>query len=455
MANSYLNKTFSSSGSLTTWTFSAWVKKCKADENGAIFAAYTDGSNHDRIIINSNGTLSWYAYTSGSYVGNKNTNRVFRDINAWYNIVCQWNTTSGTASERMRIWINGVEETSFAAETNPGSSASSNFNNHNRQHIIGSAVGSLSGTAEYFNGYISHAAFVDGQALAPTVFGETDSTSGIWKFKGPSGVTWGTNGVHLKFENSGALGTDSSGNSNTFTVNGNLKQAIDNPSNSYCTMNPLDNYYPGSTFTTGNNSIGTAGSKRSYNTGTLGVSSGKWYWEVKAVSSVTASNGCWIGIASTNATNDGVSSQQTLGYKQYDYGFSSSTGNINTNNSQSSYGSGYGDNDIVGVAMDLDNNKLYFHVNGTYENSGVPTSGSTGTGAVSIQAPSGTLNGVYTPGLGDWWTSGFNVAFNFGNGFFGTTAIASAGSNGNGSLFEYDVPTGYYALNTKNINTYG
>ena len=87
----------------------------------------------------------------------------------------------------------------------------------------------------YFEGYVSHFSVVDGTALAPTVFGETDSTSGIWKFKSPSGVTWGTNGVHLKFENSGALGTDSSGNSNTFTVNGNLKQAVDTPSNVYCT----------------------------------------------------------------------------------------------------------------------------------------------------------------------------------------------------------------------------
>ena len=455
MANSDLTRTISSAGNLTTWTFSAWVKFCEGStQNCGIFSQGSSGDNVTSIFFNhSNGAhrLEWRQYQSGSYTARKTTNRSFNDRSGWYHIVCQWDTTNGTAGDRMKIWINGERETSFESSVDPSSSLAS---------VVNSTTGTMNvgkywDNSNYMNGYMAHVAFVNGAVVAPTVFGETDSTSGIWKFKSPSGVTWGTNGFHLKFENSGAMGTDSSGNSNTFTVNGNLKQSLDTPSNVYCTMNPLDNYYPASTFTTGNNSIGTAGSKRSYNTGTLGVSSGKWHWEVKAVSSVTASNGCWIGIASTNATNDGVSSQQTLGYKQYDYGFSSSTGNINTNNSQSSYGSGYGDNDIVGVAMDLDNNKLYFHVNGTYENSGVPTSGSTGTGAVSIQAASGTLNGVYTPGLGDWWTSGFNVAFNFGDGFFGTTAISSAGSNGNGSLFEYDVPSGYYALNTKNINTYG
>ena len=449
MANSYLNRTPSSTGNRRTFTISAWVKRSRLGSPESHITNINTGNNpYARILFKIDDTLKIEDY-DGNQDTNIITNRVFRDTSAWYHIVVAYDTTQSTASDRVKVYVNGVQETSFSASTYPAQ----NFDTEYNKASAGMEIGRYS--SNYFEGYMSHFAIVDGQQLAPTVFGETDSTSGIWKFKSPSGVTWGTNGFHLKFENSGALGTDSSGNSNTYTVNGNLKQAIDNPSNSYCTMNPLDNYYPGSTFTTGNNSIGTAGSKRSYNTGTLGVSSGKWYWEVKAVSSVTASNGCWIGIASTNATNDGVSSQQTLGYKQYDYGFSSSTGNINTNNSQSSYGSGYGDNDIVGVAMDLDNNKLYFHVNGTYENSGVPTSGSTGTGAVSIQAPSGTLNGVYTPGLGDWWTSGFNVAFNFGNGFFGTTAIASAGSNGNGSLFEYDVPTGYYALNTKNINTYG
>jgi len=452
MANSYLSRTISSSPTNPDkFTISMWVKRSKLGSEQAIMGQYASANFRGKIDFLSDDRIEYIQKNDGNTTANLITTRKFRDTSAWYHLVYQFDTSQGTSSNRIKLYVNGVQETAFDTASYPAQDLDMRLNQASGTLNIGQDGNS----ANYFEGYISHIALADGQTYAPTSFGQTDATSGIWKFISPSGITWGDDGFHLKMENSGNLGLDSSGQTNNFTVNGNLKQALDTPSNVYCTMNSLDNYYPASTFTTGNNSIGTAGSRRSYNTGTLGVSSGKWYWEVKAVSSVTASNGCWIGIASTNATNDGVSSQQTLGYKQYDYGFSSSTGNINTNNSQSSYGSGYGDNDIVGVAMDLDNNKLYFHVNGTYENSGVPTSGSTGTGAVSIQAPSGTLNGVYTPGLGDWWTSGFNVAFNFGNGFFGTTAIASAGSNGNGSLFEYDVPTGYYALNTKNINTYG
>ena len=378
------------------------------------------------------------------------TNRKFRDTSAWYHIVVSFDTTQSTASNRVKVYVNGIQETSFSTSTYPAQNADIRFFS-----ITSVYIGSQGNNSAYFSGYMSHVSMVDGTALAPTVFGETDSTSGIWKFKSPSGVTWGTNGFHLKFENSGNMGLDSSGQTNNFTTNGNLKQALDTPSNVYCTMNSLNNYYAASTFTEGNNTVATANANRSYNTGTLGASSGKYYWEVKAVSNVGSSNGCYIGIASTNPTNDGSSSQQTLGYKQYDYSYASANGNQLTNNSSSSYGNSYTDNDIIGVAMDLDNNKLYFAKNGTWQNSGDPTSGSTGTGAISIQAPSGTVNGVYTPGLGDWWVNGFTVSFNFGNGFFGTTAITSAGSNGNGSLFEYDVPSGYYALNTKNINTYG
>jgi len=452
MANSYLNKTFGTPTDTKKYTMSVWVKRSSLGVQQSI-ARSTNGSDDSHVFtFNSDDSLRWDEYGSSASIGVLKTNRKFRDTSAWYHVVLWYDSANSTAGDRMRMWINGVEETSFATDTNPSINAASAFNKASQPINIGRT--SYGSGGNYFDGYLSHMAFVDGLNVAHTTFGETDSTSGIWKFKSPSGVTWGTNGFHLKFENSGALGTDSSGNSNTFTVNGNLKQALDTPSNVYCTMNPLDNYYPNSSFANGNTYVATAGSKRSYNTGTIGALSGKYYWEVKCVSNVTASNGCYIGIASTNPTNDGSSTAQPLGYKQYDYSYTT-TGNKMTNNTQTSYGNTFGDNDIIGVAMDLDNNKLYFHKNGTYQNSGVPTSGSTGTGAISIQAPSGTINGVYTPGLGDWWTSGFNVAFNFGNGYFATTAITSAGSNGNGSLFEYDVPSGYYALNTKNLNTYG
>ena len=158
------------------------------------------------------------------------------------------------------------------------------------------SIGNGGANNMFFNGYMSHVSFVDGQQLTPTTFGETDSTSGIWKFKSPSGVTWGTNGFHLKFENSGALGTDSSGNTNTFTVNGNLKQSLSTPSNVYNTWN-FNNKYNNMTIANGGTAIAwQQTSSDAWCVGNLAVNSGKWYWEWKAISEHPEANSwCVIG----------------------------------------------------------------------------------------------------------------------------------------------------------------
>ena len=459
MASAYLQRnTTSAASSSTTATISAWVKLSNliGNFNAGIFGTHNDSGDYSaggnsQIGFYNGGLYAWFKDGSNTYYKQESTRR-FRDHSAWYHLVYRFDLTESSSSDRIRVYVNNEEITSWATTNDPPNNVNIQIQKQDRNQRVGT-YNFTGGAFNYFDGSIAHFHLCDGQSYAPTVFGETDATTGIWKPITSPSVSYGTNGFFLKFDNSANMGLDSSNNSNNLTTSGPIIQAKDTPTNVFCTMNPLDNFYQNSSFTNVNNSIGTAGSARSYNTGTLGVSTGKYYFEVKCVSSVTASNGCFIGIASTNATNNGVSSQQTLGYKQYDYGFSSSTGNINTNNSQSSYGNSYGDNDIIGVAMDLDNNKLYFHKNGTYENSGVPTSGSTGTGAVSIQAASGTVNGFYTPSVGDWWTSGFNVAFNFGNGYFGTTAVTSAQSPDDGEgIFEYDVPAGYRAICTKSIN---
>jgi hypothetical protein len=302
---------------------------------------------------------------------------------------------------------------------------------------------------------MSHVAFVDGQQLAPTVFGETDSSSGIWKFKSPSGVTWGNNGFHLKFENSGNLGLDSSGNSNTFTVNGNGRQALDTPSNVYPVWNKLDWGTTYSTLTNGGTTAQSNASAYPPAIATLGVASGKWYWEIKYAAKDGGNDYPIIGITSTQAT----AVNNELGEFANDWGYytNNTTPYYRNNASQTSYGTAYTVGDIIGVALDLDNNKLYFRKNDSaWENSGNPTSGSTGTGAINITDPASTPLGFYFPAV-SYFDGSQRGTFdaNFGSGYFGTTAISSAGSNGNGSLFEYDVPSGYYALNTKNINTYG
>ena len=452
MANSYLSKS-ASSGNSTTFTISAWIKRTVTGTATQIFNAHKADSiaGHTNFGIDSNDRLDLSTWS----VNVLTTNRKLRDTNAFYHVVVQVDSTNSTADDRVKMWINGVQETSFSTRNNPSSSQAFSVNDSASTHTIG-AGNQGSGQNQHFNGYISHFVLVDGSVVAPTSFGETDSTSGIWKFKSPSGVTFGTNGAHLKFENAGALGTDSSGNSNTYVVNGNLKQALDTPSNVYCTMNSLDNHFASSTFTNGNNTVQTTGGNYTWNTSTLGLTTGKWYWEVKYEAKSNADNFNLIGIAERPTE----SSTQFLGGVTAiaNYGYYSDNGGVYAKSgSTTSYGNTYTVGDIIGVALDLDNNKLYFHKNGTYQNSGVPTSGSTGTGAISIDAVSSLTFGQYFVAAGDYGGGSFNVtnSFNFGNGFFGTTAITSAGSNGNESLFEYDVPTGYYAINTKNLNTYG
>ena len=437
MANSYLNRTsIATPSSRRTFTMSAWVKKSDNSNSQGVIWIGSATNNWVQFKFESGTDLRMECRNSGSNVIDLKTNRKFRDVNAWYHILAQVDTTQATQSNRVKLWVNGVQETSFATATYPSQNLDLDTTTEQK-------VGLQHGT-QYFNGYISHAAYVDGSVVAPTSFGQTDSTSGIWKFKSPSGVTWGTNGFHLKFENSGALGTDSSGNSNNFTVNGNLKQALDTPSNVYATLNALqriDDY----NFSNGNNTFTntSTGAHRCVHS-TLSASSGKWYAEVKVVEV----GGTYPQIGVINP--DVITFTDYLGGSNKGYGYLSD-GRKQINTSATSYGNTYTTGDIIGIAMDLDNHKLYFSKNGTFQNSGVPTSGSTGTGAIDI------ATGVFYSFGQSSYKNGNNPVYswNFGNGFFGTTAISSAGSNGNGSLFEYDVPSGYYALNTKNINTYG
>jgi len=432
MANSYLNRTpgAETTAGRKTWTYSVWLKRSKLGSSQNFLWANQDGSNYERYMFDTNDKIYMAGVASGSTAWEMTTTRVFRDSSAWYHIMIVRDTTQGTASNRLKLYVNGTQETAFGTNTPPAQDYTG-FINSTNQHNIGRGASS-----EYFDGYISHAAFVDGAALAQTVFGETDSTSGIWKFKSPSGVTWGTNGFHLKFENSGALGTDSSGNSNTFTVNGNLKQALTTPTNVYATLNPIgfqsaDN----GQLSNGSNTFSSADSGyHNLTLSNLAVDTGKWYWEVKVAG--TVNNYTYIGIRDidSNPTKNQYLGEVTGGVSLRSDGYYNVDGSFPSQFAGISYGSG----DIIGVALDLDNNKIYWYENGTLVNSGGTT----------------VTNRLYAPGASMVGNNGISH-FNFGNGFFGTTAITSAGSNGNGSLFEYDVPSGHYALNTKNINTYG
>ena len=451
MANSYLTHTTSAPTNDKIMTFSFWLKKGKEQE--PIMSRHVDGSNRFQFYnLDGTGGLQLYQQVSGSVEMNLTHDRQLRDFSAWYHYVIAIDTTQATASDRAKIYINGELLSGYSTATYPDQNADILFNGTSVVQEIGRTNGN-----DYYNGYMSHFAFVDGTALTPTSFGETDSTSGIWKFKSPSGLSWGNNGFHLKFENSGALGTDSSGQTNNFTVNGNLKQSLDTPSNNHATFNPIDKGKPGTmNFANGNTTTMNTSGFGDYGVrSSLGVKTGKWYWEVK------------IGSNSSQNAFAILPMEDTLKFDMFGstpeahlYGLqmqTSSATNFYSNTTFTSgntaWGGGLTSSDVVGFALDMDNGKLYISKNGTFKDmSGNTSNIGSGTYPTFTIANTSFTYALYV----EMRTNDDNgLHINMGDGFFGTTAISSAGSNGNGSLFEYDVPSGFYALNTKNLNTYG
>ena len=463
MATSSLSRTPGSASNRRTFTISAWVKRSNslngAANNQIISSGTYSSTQLFQTFFESDDTFYVSDYTSG---GSKSfqliTTRKFRDISAYYHVCVAIDTPQATPADRVKIYINGVQETSFSEATYPSQDFDCAFN-LNQVHTIGNR----NGASFYFKGNMSNIAAVDGAALAPTSFGEVDSTSGIWKFTPPSGITWGTNGFWLKGTNSAALGTDSSGNTNTFAVaSGTPTQSISTPSNVYCTFNSLDNIFNDKhVFSQGNTTVNTYSTGSSVSTpilGNVGLTKGKWYWETKWVSHSGSSDYALIGVTSRVRNSD--SGYQHLGATANDYAYYAYNGNMMNNtggsNTGAAYGNAYTVGDIIGVALDLDNNKIYWAKNGTWQDSGNPV---TGTGAVSITAVASTPDGVYYPGcVSDYhYAPSYSFSNNMGVGYFGTTAVSSAGtsSTDDDSVWEYDCPTDYYGVSTKNINTYG
>jgi hypothetical protein len=424
------------------FTFSAWVKKTDTDisDNQALFSiTNADGLYFiDIRFHHTNEQLEIIDYQNGTQMFLR-TNRVFRDASAWYHIVVTVDTTNATADDRIKMYVNGVQETSFASRTNPSLNHDTNANGTNTR------VG-YQNSQYYFDGSMAHVHFIDGTAYTPSAFGETDATTGIWKPKTAPSVTYGTNGFFLKFENSGAFGTDSSGNANNFTVNGTMTQTIDTPSNVFATMNPLDNYYAGATFEHGNTEVITTQSAYTYCTSTLKMGSGKYYIEGKWTGTGGGNSGVGIVNTSSTATSDEMTTKANGSVIKDD-------GAIYENGSYTGTNLGsFSVNDIVMIAFDGGNNAIYYGKNGTWLNSGDPTSGASKTGAFT---PSSTTGLDYFIGFGDQNSSySYRIEFNFGNGYFGTTAVSSAENPDDGiGIFEYDVPAGYKALCTKSINS--
>jgi len=431
-----LTRTPASAGNRRTFTLSAWVKRSKLGITTQLFGASTTAP--DELGFNTSDQLRFYIYNNTSSTIRVST-QVFRDPSAWYHIVIAFDTTNATAQNRCRVYINGTEITTWTTNNTITQNLDVSFNNNIINYIGRDSSG------EYFDGYMSDLFFIDGQQLDATSFGETDTDTGIWKPKAYTG-TYGTNGFYLQFKNSSSLGTDSSGNGNTFTVNNltSVDQSTDTPTNNFCTMNPLNNKSTSGsgTLTEGNLQVSYSGGQFQTNA-TMAVNTGKWFWETKGVSNMQQGTvGARIGFLVQD--NTGYTNQYFEGGAIFGMWWHPTVGIYTTVGATQTLRSStftYTDGDIIGIALDLTNNISYWYKNGTltftYDFSALITIGSYFMCA-SLGNGSGSASPVYQ--------------LNFGNPPYSANSYTDGAGYGN---FSYSVPSGYYSLNTKNLANFG
>jgi len=436
-----------SAGSQRKATYSFWIKFCdiSASET-SIYALtqWTDANNNFLVRFSDSGNLDLEILTAGGYAGRKVSNRKFRDFSAWYNFVIIVDTTDGTAADRLKIFVNGVRETSFSASTDPSSNADLKMNVNNQTLYIGQTNGGA-----YMDAYFAEVVWLDGTAAAATDFGEFDEDSGIWKPIDVSGLTAGTNGFYLDFEASGNLGNDVFGGTDLTENNiAAADQSTDTCTNNFCTMNRLGS--GAVAFSEGNLQVTKAGNGFLNAIAGIGASSGKFYAEAKAISIGSVTYGSYIGFINLDVANKQNTTGDIGDSPIGSAGISSGGGYIYYNGTQfTGSTTATTNNDIVNLAMDLDNGRLYWGINGTYLNSGDPTSGATGTGGMPIANI--VAGGTYTFAVS--LRNGANYSWNFGSP---NHTISSGNTDGAGfGNFEYAPPSGYFALCTKNLAEYG
>jgi len=439
-SSDYLNRTLASAGNQKTMTFSFWAKRSTLSSGTDVISQGSGSACH----INFDGSNQIEMNLRNSVDGASNvfliTSQLFRDVSAWYHIVLALDTTQATNTNRVKLYVNGTQVTAFSTTTYPSQNGNLFFNEASAINI-----GRSVSTGSHYNGYMSDVFFIDGQQLTPSSFGETDTDTGIWKPKAYTG-TYGTNGFYLQFKNSASLGTDSSGNGNTFTVNNltSIDQTTDTPTNNFATMNALNNLsYSGSgTLTEGNLQVSYSGGLFHTNA-TIAVNTGKWFWETKGVSNMQQGTiGARIGFV--NQDNTGYASQYFDGgcifgmFWHPTLGIYTAVGATQTLRSSTLT---YTNGDIIGIALDLTNNISYWYKNGTlsftYDFSALATIGSYFI-CPALGNGSGSASPVYQ--------------VNFGNPPYSANSYTDGAGYGN---FSYAVPSGYYSLNTKNLANFG
>tara|TARA_B100000945_G_scaffold320949_1_gene332917 strand:- start:1659 stop:4664 length:3006 start_codon:yes stop_codon:yes gene_type:complete len=469
--STYLTKSLGSTSNRRTFTYSFWVKRTvQNEEQCLIYNGHPSSTPYGEIRFEYQGSniheLNFYSY-DGSIQFQFRTKRVFRDPSAWYHIVLALDTTQSTQSDRVKIYVNGEQETTFTTATYPSQNVDTGYNVSGNTH----SIGGFRNTSNSFDGYVAELNFIDGLQLTPSSFAETNADTGQWVPIDTSGLTFGTNGFRLNFaDNSGTtattLGKDTSGNGNNYTPNNFVTgDAVkDSPTNNFSTLR----FYgtpaaSGASLSEGNLRFvsGTSGSARNLNRSALSTimpTSGKWYAEVKIISYSSSSAQTFIGVApyqvlitptSTNSRWVGIYGDDGDKY-------------VNTNGSEtnSSYGSASTQNDIMGVYIDMDAStpEVYFAKNGQWGNGSGSWNQSTPTSAITLGNSFFTESTGGFEGIGLYLFSGsgsFNVTLhaNFGQDSTfsgGNTAGGNTDASGIGD-FKYAVPTGAKAMCSANL----
>ena len=424
------------------FTISMWVKRSKLGSEQAIIGNFANSNFRAKIDFLADDRIEYIQKNDGSTSAEIITTRKFRDPSAWLHIVFQYDSTQGTDSNRIKLYFNGTQETSFDNSSYPAQNLDSRLNQASQTLFIGQDGNS----SIYFGGYMAEFVLVDGQALDPTSFGEFDEDSPqIWKPKDVSGLTFGDDGFYLDFENSSSLGADVSGNSNNFTVNNltSIDQSIDTCTNNFATFNILT--HP--TFDNHNLKEGgllVEGETSSQNTAftTIAVSSGKWFCEMKlSVEGNATSSVPNFGIASTSDIRhaDSEAYYETSGTNIYAGRVNSAQINRNGSDSGTDLSSTPDVGDIIGLALDLDSGTktLKFYLNGSL------------VGTVNINTDEYCF--ICAVKEDD---NKATVEANFGG--TNTYTVSSGNADGEGfGNFEFAVPSGYFSLCTKNLAEYG
>ena len=432
-SSAYLNRT-PAAGNRKTWTYSFWVKKGNNNVlghmlwgGGTAIGSGTPDQNATIIRFASDNKLLIYSNDSDSASLNLTTTQVFRDVGTWMHLLVAFDTTQSTNSNRIKLYVNGSQVTSFSTETYPSQNYETHINENNIVHIIGCKLGP---NPEYFyDGYLSDINFVDGQALDPTSFGE--AKDGTWIPKSYSG-SYGTNGFHLDFNGNS---NDTSGNSNNWTAN-NISAhdyVPDSPTNNFAVFNPLRKRGT-VTYSEGNLQSLLGAAANTSAVGSFAVTSGKWYFEARIAA--TTGNVLSIGVEQSATAEASISAFSSTAVSYY-----GNNGNKYVSGTASAYGASYTSGDVVGVAFDLDSvtQTIEFFKNGTSQG--------------SINLPLGSdWQPILTNGTGTG-TQTFVTNFGQDSTFSGaTTAGGNADGNGIGD-FAYAPPSGYLALCTANLPT--